>query len=97
MDTTFEQLLPGPKAVENVTGERPHYSTFFRWTQRGVRTSDGQRIRLEFVKAGSKRLTSVDAVRRFFRATTEATVVPATTLLSEEAEDVDGQLTEEGL
>jgi hypothetical protein len=67
-----EQLYPGPTAVEKVTGERPHYSTFFRWTQRGVLASDGQRIRLEFVKAGSRRLTSVAAVVRFFQATTSA-------------------------
>ncbi len=72
MVAAAEQLLPGPVAVERVTGDRPHYSTFFRWTQRGVVASDGQRVRLEFVKAGSKRLTSVAAVRRFFQATTYA-------------------------
>jgi hypothetical protein len=72
MVAAAEQLLPGPAAVERVTGERPHYSTFFRWTQKGVMAGDGRRIRLEFVKAGSRRLTSVAAVRRFFEATTKA-------------------------
>jgi len=72
MVTNSEQLFPGPMAVEKVTGKRPHYSTFYRWTQRGIRTSNGRRIRLEFLKAGSNRLTSVEAVRRFFQAQTEA-------------------------
>jgi len=67
-----EKLLPGPAAVEAVTGERPHYSTFFRWTQRGVMATSGSRSKLDFVKAGSKRLTSEAAVRRFFEAATAA-------------------------
>ncbi|MCH8839830.1 MAG: DUF1580 domain-containing protein [Planctomycetes bacterium] len=97
MVAASERLFPGPVAVEKVTGERPHYSTFFRWTQRGIRTSDGRRIRLEFVKAGSKRLTSVEAVRRFFRATTEAAGVLSSNILPEDVETIDDQLVKEGL
>lgn len=67
-----ETLLPGPDAIERVTGQRPHYSQFFRWSQYGLRTKGGQTIRLEFVKAGNKRLTSEPAVRRFFAANTAA-------------------------
>lgn len=67
-----EALLPGPDAIERVTGHRPHYSQFFRWTQYGLRAKAGEAIRLEFVKAGSKRLTSEDAVRRFLTANTAA-------------------------
>jgi hypothetical protein len=70
--TEQEQLLPGPIAVEQVTGEPVSYSTFARWTRIGVLTPNGNRIRLEFVKAGSKRKTTVEAVRRFFAATTAA-------------------------
>jgi hypothetical protein len=77
-----EQLLPGPAAIERVTGERPHYSTFFRWTQRGVLVANGRRIRLPFVKAGSKRLTTVAAVRRFFGDITEAASAPSLCLSS---------------
>lgn len=58
-----ETLMPGPEAIERVTGHRPHYSQFFRWTQYGLKSKGGAAIRLEFVKAGSKRLTSEPAVR----------------------------------
>lgn len=67
-----EPLLPGPEAIERVTGHRPHYSQFFRWTQYGLRSRGREAIRLEFVKAGSKRLTSESAVRRFLMANTAA-------------------------
>ena len=63
-----EQLLNGPDAVEQVTGEPPCYSTFLRWTKLGVLTPAGERIRLEFVKCGCKRKTTVGAVRRFVAA-----------------------------
>lgn len=65
-----ETLLPGPVAIEQVTGHRPNYSQFFRWTQNGLKTKSGHRVRLEFCKAGSKRLTSVEAVQRFFKKQT---------------------------
>jgi hypothetical protein len=67
-----EPLLPGPDAIERVTGHRPHYSQFFRWTQYGLRGKSGDLIRLEFIKAGSRRLTSESAVRRFLTANTVA-------------------------
>lgn len=92
-----EKLLAGPAAVEKVTGDRPHYSTFFRWTQRGIRTPDGQRIRLEFVKAGSKRLTSVAAVRRFFNATTAAAGTQPSQILTVDIDDLHEDLAREGL
>lgn len=65
-----EVLTSGPAAVEAVTGERPHYSTYFRWTEYGVRSPDGSRVRLEYLKCGKKRRTSREAVHRFFRALT---------------------------
>ncbi|TWU27567.1 DUF1580 domain-containing protein [Bythopirellula polymerisocia] len=92
MAAKHEKLLAGPIAVEKVSGERPHYSTFFRWTHYGIRLPNGKRIRLEFVKAGSKRLTSVSAVRRFFNATTAA-VGESQILL----ENVDEDLAKEDL
>lgn len=51
----FDQLRPGPDAIERVTGQRPSYPTFFRWTQRG----------LEFAKVGGARLTSERLVREY--------------------------------
>ena len=63
-----EQLLSGPAAVEAVSNDRPSYATFFRWCESGLRARDGQRVRLEYVKCGSVRKTSTEAVRRFFQA-----------------------------
>lgn len=51
----FDQLLPGPDAIERVTGQRPSYPTYFRWTQKG----------LEFAKCGGARMTSERMVRDF--------------------------------
>lgn len=67
-----EKLRPLTEAVERVTGTRMNYSTIWRWTQNGILTPTGDRIRLDFTKCGSKRLTSDDAVRRFFAAQTAA-------------------------
>ena len=67
-----EPLLPGPEAIEKVTGTRPHYSQFFRWTQKGLKATGGRRVCLEFTKAGRKRLTSIAAVKRFFQVLANA-------------------------
>jgi hypothetical protein len=62
-----ETLLPGTEAIEQATGERVSYSTFWRWTQYGVKAGD-RRVRLSFAKAGGKRKTSAGAVREFVAA-----------------------------
>ena len=62
-----EPLLPLVQAVENATGRRPHLSTVLRWCTRGVRG-----IQLESWMVGGRRLTSVQAVRRFVDAQTAA-------------------------
>jgi hypothetical protein len=92
-----EKLLAGPAAIEKVTGQRVHYSTFFRWGERGIRVRNGDRIKLEYVKAASKRLTSVEAVRRFFQAVTVATGQPPCPITAEPAADLSHQLAKEGL
>jgi predicted deacetylase len=92
-----EKLLAGPVAVQKVTGERIAYSTYFRWTQRGMLVRGGERIKLEFVKAASKRLTSVEAVRRFFQAVTVATGQPPCPITVEPQADLSEQLAKEGL
>jgi hypothetical protein len=98
-----EKLLPGPDAIEKVTRQRPHYSQFFRWTEVGLKTPDGHRVRLEFVKAGRKRLTSTEAVRRFFAMQTEAVCKARRADISSQVEqgidaaDLDAELNRAGL
>ena len=98
-----EPLLPGPEAIEKVTGYRPHYSQYSRWTNNGLKTADGRRIRLEYIKAGQKRLTSVAAVKRFFQAQTEAAMQSTSTELASNCDAerndrmVEEQLKEAGL
>lgn len=57
---TNEKLLPPVLAVEKATGVKVHLSTVLRWCQRG---SNG--IKLESTVLGGRRLTSVEAVKRF--------------------------------
>ena len=50
---------------------RPHASTIWRWSRRGLGG-----VRLEYIRAGRKILTSVEAVERFCRALADADDVP---------------------
>ena len=59
--------LPIIKAVEKVTGQRPHVQTVRRWVKKGCR---GVRLNALFVNGSY--LTTIQAVEEFFRATTEA-------------------------
>jgi hypothetical protein len=59
--------LPIIKAVEKVTGQRPHVQTVRRWVKKGCR---GVRLNALFVNGSY--LTTIQAVEDFFRATTEA-------------------------
>jgi hypothetical protein len=61
-----EKKMPLVPAVEAETGRRVHLCTALRWAQRG---SKG--IILESVFLGGRRLTSVEAVRRFVAACSE--------------------------
>lgn len=63
-----ETGLPLVEAVHKATGYRPHLSTALRWCQRPNRYG----IRLESWRLGGRRVTSVEAVRRFNQATTAA-------------------------
>jgi hypothetical protein len=58
-----EKLFPIPKAFEIETGVRISPATAHRLRLRG---------RLETVKLGGRRMTSIEAVRRFIEATTRA-------------------------
>lgn len=71
IDVNHEQLLTLPeaaRAVPPVGGKRPHTSTLFRWTRKGVRGG----IKLDSVRIGRKLCTSREALDRFFEAVTNA-------------------------
>lgn len=61
------EFLSLTDAVFFVTGRRPNLSTSWRWSTKGCRG-----IRLETVIVGGKRLTTIEMVRAFVRATTDA-------------------------
>lgn len=63
-----EKLFPLVKAVECATGQRPHLATVLRWTMKPNRHG----LLLESVFLGGRRLTSVEAVRRFIDSTSAA-------------------------
>jgi len=62
-----EKLFPLPEAYERATSIRPAPSTCHRHRLNGL-----QGVRLETVKCGGKRRTSVEAVHRFNEAVTRA-------------------------
>lgn len=64
---------------------RVERQTIWRWMIKGVRGRDGKRIRLQNLRIGGRHITSAEAMRRFFAATTADSVrddepaeVPAT-------------------
>jgi len=65
-----DPLLPLLKAINQVTGTRPHYSTAIRWVRDGVRVGD-VRVRLESSRVGSRHFARASAIRAFVDATTE--------------------------
>lgn len=65
-DIAQERLISFNQAAELLpTGMRPDFSTWWRWSRRGWRG-----IKLETVRVGKRRLTSVEAMQRFIAATT---------------------------
>lgn len=71
IDIASETIIPINRAHEHIPG-RPHKSTVWRWTQRGVRGH-----RLETIVAGGRRYTSVQAVQRFCDVLTSESPAPA--------------------
>lgn len=62
-----DQLIPVPKAIEAITGERPCPSACYRYVRRGVA---GQVLQCWYV--GQKRMTSIAAARKWIDAVTAA-------------------------
>jgi hypothetical protein len=67
IDLDSESVLPLADVPAVVppgrNGRRPHVSVIYRWVQRGLRG-----IRLEAVQVGGHRVTSREALNRFFAA-----------------------------
>lgn len=66
IDISTETLLTFQEAAKRLPGN-PHLSSLHRWRLHGVKG-----IRLESVKVGGKRFTSVEALHRFTEQTTAA-------------------------
>ena len=47
-----------------------HVSTFWRWTQKGLRARDGTRVRLRSLRVGDTLCTTEEWLREFFEALT---------------------------
>ena len=60
--------LPLVKAVKKATGNQYDLSTVFRWSQRPNRHG----VQMESWLEGGRRVTSVQAVRRYIQRTTDA-------------------------
>ncbi|MCA9171947.1 MAG: DUF1580 domain-containing protein [Planctomycetales bacterium] len=65
IDIQNEQLLSLAEASREIPGGRVALSTLHRWRLAGIRG-----IRLETLKCGHRRITSREALERFFAATT---------------------------
>lgn len=66
IDMATEQLIPITDAPKHIPG-RPALMTVYRWMKRGV-----SGVRLESLRIGGRRFTSMEALSRFFHETTAA-------------------------
>jgi len=85
IDTHVENLIPLSEARDHVPprrGHKVHRATLFRWAQRGLRG-----IKLETVKIGGARFTSLEALERFYDCLTQAQSVDPTFHLHPKTED----------
>ena len=65
IDTTTEHIVSLTEAAQSVPPRGVHASTCYRWVYRGIRG-----VRLESIFIGGSRMTSLEALARFFDATT---------------------------
>ncbi|OHB59997.1 MAG: hypothetical protein A2Y12_17205 [Planctomycetes bacterium GWF2_42_9] len=69
IDLKTEKLIPltqASKLLPQVDGKRIHISTLWRWCKKGLKG-----INLEYIRTGSKIITSKEAMQRFFDAVTK--------------------------
>ena len=67
IDVQSEHLLTMSQAAKAIPGGGIHISTLWRWRIRGIHG-----VKLETATIGGKRMTSREALARFFAATTAA-------------------------
>lgn len=67
-------LYPGRRP-----GKKLNFTTIWRWVTKGVRSTNGQLVRLEAVRLGARWVTSREAIARFSRRLTTPTDAPTTT------------------
>ena len=70
IQTSIETLIPinqVPVHLEKLTGKRPHIASIYRWIQKGIAG-----VQLETLIIGGTRLTSTEALDRFFQESTKA-------------------------
>ncbi len=70
IDFRKETIVSMSEAARRMPG-RPNVSTLWRWRKKGING-----VKLETIKCGSKRLTSLEAVQRFVTASTAAVDQP---------------------
>ena len=70
IDVLTEQcvsLSEAAKLLPRVRGRKPpHPMTLYRWAVTGLKANSGQRVQLETTWVGGTRMTSIDALERFF-------------------------------
>ena len=66
IDFRTETIVTMAEAARRMPG-RPNVSTLWRWRKKGING-----VKLETIKCGSKRLTSVEAIQRFVAQSTAA-------------------------
>lgn len=66
IDTRTERMCPLSEATGHVPGT-PHPSTLNRWARAGIGG-----VKLETVKVGGRRYTSIEAIQRFLASLNDA-------------------------
>jgi hypothetical protein len=101
IDISTEQIFPLTEAPKRRELPRrrfqrpPHVATFYRWAKYGVRG-----VRLETIRVGGTRCTSLQAIQRFFNAlsATDQLHAPSTgSARRRKSEEASQALTAEGL
>jgi hypothetical protein len=94
IDVQTESVFPLSEVPSKLprmrSGKKIHIATIHRWVGRGLRG-----IKLEVVRIGATRCTSMEALQRFFNALSQADGIVATP--NRKAGEIDRALDELGL
>lgn len=67
-------LHDAAKSLPLSHGQKPvNFTTIWRWAIKGVKSTTGERVKLEAVRLGGRWITSKEAIERFSAALTGAT------------------------